>query len=454
LAIFLTTRAKATNATLAGLENIEDPIPATLLGTIGPTSIARGQITIITLLGAHQQIVSANLGQHDARGCLGNIIVVPPPTSGGSALAECAIRLPPCSEGNKEPCRILVLTIIGSTKTKDFTTKRQAAGMLVPHGNGRKLRAGRNLQLPIAIGAPADSAAGIQNPATTAPTRSHLDKDTRSRGIGPIIKRRAPTLETPCVPNRATMCMADPHPDKRPRRWRRLTVGVAAPANDFSTVLREFQSAGMLGTQLHIGKGTRGGRRPAATVVTPTGNRSVEAQGARVAIAGDHLLEVTALWSEQLIVSVVSPALNIGVSIEQTSVVAPYRDPVILGHRTSARLAKTHPPSLDLTTAVAPVSREEISIVTGLTRCDQTITAIGLGKGWRESEQKGDQTEKVTKMAISFCVHRGFLRDAPRKLARTFSGEQNWLRLRNRENPPVGVKTPLIHSILSIRDVS
>jgi len=139
-----------------------------------------------------------------------------------------------------------------------------------------------------------------------------------------------------------------------------------------------------------------------------------------VSIARDHLLEVAPLWSEQLIVSVVSPALNIGVSIEQTSVVATYRDPVVLGHRTDARFAKTNPPSLDLAAAVATVSGEEISIVTRLTRRDQAVTATGLGKGWRESEQKDDQTEKVTKMAREFFVHRGFLKDATGAIARTF----------------------------------
>lgn len=111
-----------------------------------------------------------------------------------------------------------------------------------------------------------------------------------------------------------------------------------------------------------------------------------------MSIAGHDLREVAPLWSKQLIVCVVSPALNIGVSIEQTSVVAADRDPGVLGHRTGARFAKTNPTGLHLTTAVAPVSGEKISIVAAFTRGDQTVAAIGLGKGRRESEQKNDQT--------------------------------------------------------------
>lgn len=68
-----------------------------------------------------------------------------------------------------------------------------------------------------------------------------------------------------------------------------------------------------------------------------------------------------------------------------------YRDPGILRHGTSARLAETNAIGLYLTGATATVAGEEISIVTTLARRKQPITAIGLGPNRGRAEYQDDE---------------------------------------------------------------
>ena len=150
--------------------------------------------------------------------------------------------------------------------------------------------------------------------------------------------------------------MSDAHADKCAGRWRRLAAGVASPAHDFAAVFRELQRAGVLGSNLNIREGPRGWCRTPATVIAPTRDRIVQSQGTGVPIAGDNLPEVAPQRRKKLIVSVAAPAKNVGISVEEATMIAAQRNPIILGHRTGTGFPETDSSILDLTAAVAAVS--------------------------------------------------------------------------------------------------
>ena len=187
-AILLATGPETTGAALAGFCDIENTVTAALFRAIRATTVAGCQIAIIALLGADQKVVAADLGQHDPARRVSDIVVVSSPTGGRPSVGKGTIGLPANGQRNKQPVRVLVLPIVGRTKTGNLSTESQPACMFVANRNERELFTWRNLQLTVAVSTPANRSSAFQQTATTAPTGSNLHKNPGGRCICPIIE--------------------------------------------------------------------------------------------------------------------------------------------------------------------------------------------------------------------------------------------------------------------------
>ena len=91
--------------------------------------------------------------------------------------------------------------------------------------------------------------------------------------------------------------------------------------------------------------------------------------------------------------SVAAPTLDVGLSVQQTSMITTEGNSIVLRYGTNARFARTDSAIFDLTTAVATIPRKQISIVASFAGGHQTIPASGLRELRSQNQNEKSQTE-------------------------------------------------------------